>query len=227
MTTLQTHQLWKLPPLILHPFSDSAGPNKLVESSRASMMIQGLLPSENLTKEQLDQKLLDGRFCEIRMLFYVGRDLIRWTEQCMDLVVRDETLTKLNIKPQSFADLLVTDPPEIVKSKLKRWGVADFKAIFSRAFGLNSVFQNVPAREDLNEDFVRNYYRFADHMYSCRQHMFDFHRVTLQNFDFELYASGEYSRMLEREWEAQEAKLSLPSQDIQRDPPSNDSRIGF
>jgi hypothetical protein len=24
------NQVWKLPPLILHPFSDSAGPNKLL-----------------------------------------------------------------------------------------------------------------------------------------------------------------------------------------------------
>ena len=201
MTTLPAHQLWKLPPLILHPFSDSAGPNKLVESSRASMMIQGLLPNDNMSMNQLDQKLLDGRYCEIRMLFYVGRDLVRWMEQCMELVERDEALAKANIKTQSFSEMLVTEPPEVVKSKLKRWGVADYKAIFSRALGLNAVFQNVPGREDLSEDFIRNYYRFADHMYSCRQHMFDFSRISIQNFDFELYASGEYSRMLEREWE--------------------------
>ena len=201
VTTLPAHQLWKLPPLILHPFSDSSGPNKLVESSRASMMIQGLLPSDNMSMDQLDLKLLDGRYCEIRMLFYVGRDLIRWMEQCQELVERDPILSKANIKFQSFADMLVTEPPEVVKSKLKRWGVADYKAIFSRALGLNAVFHNAPTREDLSEDFIRNYYRFADHMYSCRQHMFDFSRITLQNFDFELYASGEYSRMLEREWE--------------------------
>ena len=29
-----------LPPLILHPFADAAGPNKLVESSRASLKLQ-------------------------------------------------------------------------------------------------------------------------------------------------------------------------------------------
>ncbi len=165
------------------------------------MMIQGLLPSDNMSMDQLDLKLLDGRYCEIRMLFYVGRDLIRWMEQCQELVERDPILSKANIKFQSFADMLVTEPPEVVKSKLKRWGVADYKAIFSRALGLNAVFHNAPGREDLSEDFIRNYYRFADHMYSCRQHMFDFSRITLQNFDFELYASGEYSRMLEREWE--------------------------
>ena len=187
--------------MILHPFSDSAGPNKLVESSRASMMLQGLLPNETMTMEQLDHKLLDGRYCEIRMLFYVGKDLVRWVEQCMEVVDRDETLSHANLKSQSFAELLVTEPPELVKSKLKRWGVADYKAIFSRALGLKSVFHDAPVREALTDDFIRNYYRYADHMYACRQHMFDFSRITIQNFDFELYASGEYSRMLEREWE--------------------------
>ena len=201
ITTLPTNQLWKLPPLILHPFSDSAGPNKLVESSRASMMMQGLLPNDTMTLEQLDQKLLDGRYCEIRMLFYVGKDLVRWIEQCMEVVDRDDTLAHANLKSQSFAELLVTEPPEVVKTKLKRWGVADYKAIFSRALGLNSVFNDAPGRDTLTDDFIRNYYRYADHMYACRQHMFDFNRITIQNFDFELYASGEYSRMLEREWE--------------------------
>ena len=35
----------KLPPLILHPFADAGGPEKLVESSRASLVLQGLLPA--------------------------------------------------------------------------------------------------------------------------------------------------------------------------------------
>ncbi len=74
----------KLPPLILHPFADAGGPDKLVESSRASLMLQGLLPSGERTTEDLDRALLDGRYCEIRMLFYVGKDLVRWIEQCLD-----------------------------------------------------------------------------------------------------------------------------------------------
>ena len=39
-----------LPPLILHPFADAGGPDKLVESSRASLMLQGLLPRESATR---------------------------------------------------------------------------------------------------------------------------------------------------------------------------------
>ena len=68
----------KLPPLILHPFADSGGPDKLVESSRANLMIQGLLPAGEHRMEDIERTLLDGRFCEIRMLFYVGKDLLRW-----------------------------------------------------------------------------------------------------------------------------------------------------
>jgi hypothetical protein len=194
-------QSWKLPPLILHPFSDAAGPTKLVESSRASMMLQGLLPNNEFTVDELDRKLIDGRYCEIRMLYYVGKDLVRWIEQCVDIVERDEMLKGAGLRWQSFAALLVDDPPEHVKVKLKKWGVADYKAIFARALGLNSVFADVPERTLLADDFIRNYYRFADHMFSCRQGMAVFAPIQSQNFHFDLFASGEYSRMLSREWE--------------------------
>lgn len=197
-------QVWKLPPLILHPFSDSQGPTKLVESSRASLMLQGLMPNQHFTVEQLDQKLLDGRYCEVRMLYYVGKDLLRWVEQCMEIVGREPALEGSGIVPQSFAALLVEDPPGRVTEKLRKWGVADYKAIFSRALGLNSLFADVPNRDMLANDFVRNYYRFADQMYMCRQSIAGFTRIGSANFDFDLYASGEYSKMLEREW-SQEA----------------------
>src|SRR5271155_6243512 len=77
---------WDLPPLILHPFSDQAGPGKLVPSSRASLMLNGLLPQGESTEDELTRKLLEGRVCEIRMLFFVGKDLVRWIEHCMDFV---------------------------------------------------------------------------------------------------------------------------------------------
>src|SRR5512141_96746 len=132
-----TDKTWKLPPLILHPFSDSSGPGKLVESSRASLMLQGLLPAGELSAEELDRKLLDGRYCEIRMLCYVGRDLVRWIEQCMELVERDQRLRDKGIQLQSFASMLAEDPPPSVREKLCKWGVADYRHIFSRALGLN------------------------------------------------------------------------------------------
>ena len=77
-----------LPPLILHPFADATGPGKLVESSRASLKLQGLLPAGEATPEDLDRALLDGRYSEMRMLFYLGRDLARWIVE----VAKDATL---------------------------------------------------------------------------------------------------------------------------------------
>ncbi|MBI4902563.1 MAG: hypothetical protein HY820_02945 [Acidobacteria bacterium] len=199
-TYITPQQAWKLPPLILHPFSDASGPNKLLESSRASLMLQGLLPVGELTALELEQKLLDGRFCELRMLFYLGRDLLRWIEQCMEVVERDHSLRRTGIRSQSFSTMLVEDPPDNVREKLKAWGVADYKAIFSRALGLNAIFTEIPLRDGLNIEFIRNYYRYADHMFACSQQMNAFTEIRSRNFQFDLYASGEYTRMLEREW---------------------------
>ena len=198
--SLDPNKHWHLPPLILHPFSDPAGPDKLVESSRASLMLQGVLPNREFTADELDRKLLAGRYCEIRMLFYVGKDLIRWLGQCMEFVQRDETLRQTQLSNQSFAALLVEDPPEGVREKLRKWGVVDYKAIFSRALGLNAIFAEAPEPATLSEDFLRYYYRFADHMFACRQQLFPSTEIRSDNFHFDLFASGEYSRMLEKEW---------------------------
>ena len=190
----------KLPPLILHPFADAAGPEKLVESSRASLVLQGLLPAGERNTQDIERTLLDGRFCEIRMLFYVGKDLLRWIDQCMELVERSPELAASSIKYQSFADYLVNCAPEPVQSKLKKWGVTDFKSIFSRALGLSAVFCAVPDRDVLTDEFIRHYYRYADQLFQIRQGETAFMDIGQMEFDFEIYASGEYSRMLEREW---------------------------
>src|SRR5260370_24846735 len=203
-SVISPNETWKLPPLILHPFSDSAGPNKLLESSRASLMLQGLLPSGEFTARELEQKLLDGRFVELKMLYYLGRDLIRWIDQCIEIIDRDDQLRRAGIRFQSFATLLVEDPPESVREKLKIWGVADYKAIFSRALGLNAIFSQIPERDYLAEEFIRHYYRFADHIFACHQQLAPFTEIRCRNFPFELYASGEYTRMLERERERTE-----------------------
>jgi hypothetical protein len=165
-------------------------------------MLQGLLPAGEHSPEDLDRKLLDGRYCEIRMLCYVGRDLVRWIEQCLEFVGRDPNLRNNGIQFQSFASMLVEDLPAGVREKLCRWGVADYKHIFSRALGLNAVFSNPPARDDLSGEFIRHYYRFADQMYRCLLGTHAFAPVGCRDFSFELYASGEYTRLLEREWEA-------------------------
>lgn len=193
----------KLPPLILHPFAQSSGRDKLIQSSRASLMLQGLLPAGEHPSEELNQALLDGRYHEIRMLFYVGRDLMRWIEQCLEFAAHDPALQESGIRYQSFAALLVYHTPLRVEEKLRKWGVSDYRAIFMRALGLNALFAEVPECDTLSEEFIRNYYRYADQMFQTRQNQLQFPEIHERQLDFELYASGEYSRMLERSWEEQ------------------------
>jgi len=194
-------RVWELPPLILHPFSDPTGPDKLVESSRAQLMLQGLLPSGGASTDELEERLIAGRFCEIRMLFYVGRDLRRWLDQCVEVAEHDSDLRGLGLRSPSFAAYLIEHPPVPVKEKLTRWGVVDYKAIFTRAIGLNSVFSEVPDRTGLTPAFIRNYYRYADQMYAVWAASETCPPASAANFRFDLFASGEYSRMLEREWQ--------------------------
>lgn len=199
--TLPKGQVWELPPIILHPFSDPEGPDKLVESSRAHLMEQGLLPSGQLSEDQIRNRLVDGRYCEIRMLFYVGKDLQRWLEQCVETARRDPVLRAESLTAGSFINLLVDHPPLNVREKLTRWGVADYRAIFMRALGLNSVFEEIPPQQVLADHFIRFYYRFADQLFRARLSSEFVRPLPPENFRFELYASGEYSRLLEREWE--------------------------
>lgn len=190
----------KLPPLILHPFADAGGPDSLIESSRASLMLQGLLPSGERNADDLDRALLAGRYQEIRMLFYVGKDLVRWIEQCVEHCERHPDLADLNITFASVAEFLVNHTPASVEAKLQKWGVGDFRSIFLRALGLNAILADMPPRAYLSDEFVRNYYRYADQMFQCRQHEHAHADVTHLGLEFEIFASGEYSRRLEREW---------------------------
>jgi hypothetical protein len=162
--------------------------------------LQGLLPSGERKPQDIERTLLDGRYCEIRMLFYVGKDLLRWIDQCQELVSRSPELSDSRIKYQSFADYLVNHTPDPVVAKLKKWGVQDYKAIFSRALGLSAMLAAVPDRDGLTDDFIRNYYRYADQLFHVRQGDAAFADLSSLGFEFEIYASGEYSRMLEREW---------------------------
>ncbi len=201
--TTSSNQVWTLPPLILHPFSDSNGPEQLVESSRASLILQGLLPGGERSREDLERQLLVGRYCEFRMLLYVGKDLVRWIDQCLDFIRHTPELTDEGIKFQSFANLLVYEAPQPVRDKLQKWGVADYKGIFSRALGIHSVFEEPPPRPQLADEFLRNYYRYADHLFAARLNLTTYTELNPRRFDFSLYASGEYTQMLEREWEEQ------------------------
>jgi hypothetical protein len=196
---------FRLPPLILHPFSDANGPSRLVESSRASLMLQGLLPTGEFTRDELDRRLLDGRYCELRMVYYVGRDVMRWLEQCVDVATRHPEEFPEGVDLHSFAACLVTNPPDSVRQKLGRWGVADYRSIFSRGIALNVMFADAPPRHILADDFVRNYHHFADQIFGSFQRQTQFAELQAESYEFDLFASSEYSRMLERSWGEQAA----------------------
>ncbi len=134
------------------------------------------------------------------MLFFVGKDVLRWIDQCCECVERIPEASGAGYQPQSFAGLLTANPPETVRGKLVRWGVADYLAIFSRAIGLNSIFQSPPAIEAMAEEFLRSYHHYADALFRCSMDSHPHPPALPGKFRFELYASGEYSRMLESEW---------------------------
>ena len=197
---------WNLPPLILHPFNEQIPPATLLENSKAALMISGLIPGDGTGEEELHRRVMAGRYAEVRMLFFLGKDVLRWLDHCLDSVSRDPVLLASGIKPQSFAGLLIARPPATVKDKLAKWGVSDFSSIFSRAIGLNSLFAEPPSRPSLSDEFLRNYHRYADALYRCYLESEPHRAILPDEFPFELYASGEYSRLLESEWGTGEAQ---------------------
>ena len=191
---------WGLPPLILHPFAGREGPDRLLDGSRAALMLHGLMPSD-ADMEELGRRILLGRYNEVRMLYFLGKDIFRWMDQCLEIVEKTEMLKTLGIRTQSFAALLVDSPPRCVTDKLNGWGVSDQKTIFSRAIGLRSAFEELPPAELLSQLFLRNYHRYADHLYACYQRLGPSTVIVADNFPFELYGSEEYSRMLSDQFE--------------------------
>ncbi len=186
-----------LPPLVLHPFSNSADASTLLACSRASELLHGTA-IQATRQEELEKRVLDGRYCEVRMLFYIGKDVVRWAEQCLDSVRRKPQAWPAQMELQTFVALITDTPPPNVTTKLRKWGVVDFRRVFSRAVGLNSVFAELPKRDSVTAEFLREYYRYAEHMFSCRQSSCAFARLDPQTVGFEVYASSEYAELLER-----------------------------
>ncbi len=187
--------LKKLPPLILHPFSDASAPDVIVEGSEAAMRLVGMLPLDGHTRESLELVVLKARYCEFRMMFYLGKDLERWMDQCLETVDAGEN------SAETFAVLVTEMMPDSVRAKLASWGVEDPRAIFARALGIRAIFHELPEPAALAPAFLRSYCRFADSAFACRLKSEPFRRPEPGDFTFDLYASAEYSRMLEQEWQ--------------------------
>jgi hypothetical protein len=192
---------WLLPPLILHPFAPERGPDQLIEGSRAHLILQGLLPAGDADPDDLQRAVLSGRYQELRMLFFLGKDVQRWSEQCVDFVKRQPLLRDIGIREQSFASLLVESPPKGLSDKLAAWGVTDRRSIFSRAVGLNSIFSEPPAMDILSTLFLQTYHRFTDYFFICYQNLLPYTPLDPEKFIFEIYASEDYARKLAEGWE--------------------------
>jgi len=187
-----------LPPLILHPFSNTAGPSKLMEASRASLVLQGLLPPDD-SLEELERRLLEGRYCELSMLFYLGRTWSAGPRSAWRWPAAARRAGGLSGRRASRRCLL-EDPPVAVLEKLRKWGVHEYKCIFTRAFGLQALFETLPARECLAPNSCGTTTASPTRCSLASSSCSPFHRLCSSDYEFDLYASGEYAKMLEAEW---------------------------
>ena len=188
----------QLPPLILHPFNGGGDASDSLEGVRASLSLQGMAGSDE-EDSVLYRRMLAGRYQEVRMLVFLGKDIFRWLRQCAEQSGGGQGADS-RIVEQSFAALVVEEPPDAVKRKLEAWGVTDRRAVFSRAIGIHSLFSDPPSAETLSPIFLRNYHRFADHAFICFQHLKAFTPLDSKRYQFEIYASEEYARLLSDQW---------------------------
>jgi hypothetical protein len=198
--SISTDRIWVLPPLILHPVSDPSAQDKLARGSRARLVLKGMLPDEGLAREEWTRRLLDCRYCEVRILFYLGKDLARWTGQCAEMAERDGELRVAAVREASFAHLLAQNPPQALVEKMVRWGIPDCRASFRQALGLSMLFRSLPTQEALAEEFLCHYRGYTEAFYEAWQHNGSFTVIENLNFRFEMYASAEYVRLLEAQW---------------------------
>lgn len=188
-----------LPPLILHPFSNAMDPFRFLANSRTVAAASGEPARSDPAAGPPQRRVLLTRYCEIRMLWCIGKDVLRWIDQCLDFVNRHSELPGGDIRFQSFANLLIENTPPAAVEKLLAWGVNDYQNLFARAIGLNSVFAELPALGILSEDFLRDYYSFAYQLYLCRQQAEAYRKLDPGAFAFDVFTSGEYIKIIERQ----------------------------
>ena len=185
-----------LPPLILHPFTEAAATVRMLENARLSLEMM----REGNGEKAAEDQVLEGRFTEMRMLFYVGKDVCRWLDQCVDYCGREPELEGLELSAQSFAHLLIEQTPADVAAKLRGWGVVEYARIFSRSIGLFNQFREPPDAGILQPSYLRSYHRYADFAYAAWRDLKKGAPLPGEQFPFTLFASGEYAKMLEDQW---------------------------
>jgi hypothetical protein len=174
--------LRQLPPLILHPCNHHSE--------------QGGL-SDFMLHDETTRQLLESRYSELRMLCFVGKDINRWLSQCLE----DSNLVAAGISEASLIGLLLFDPPMQLVRKMQEWHVGNFQVIFSRALGVNAAFPDPPSPEQVAESFLRDMNHYADALFDCRFRQRNEVEARSADYDFEIYTSAEYTRMLESGWE--------------------------
>lgn len=134
--------------------------------------------------------------------------MVRWIDECLECGARDSDLSNKGIRYQSFVAFLVNHAPQPCRQNYVVGGVADYRAIFTRALGLNTMFLEPPDRSTLSAEFIRSYYRYAEQIFTGRQNQVSRAAIESLGFRFDIFASGEYSRMLDREWPEQEVSAN-------------------
>ena len=187
-----------MPPLILHPFSERISPAALLENSKAALMLSGLIPSEGADHDELRRKLLAGRYSEIRMLYFLGKDVFRWIGQCMEIVAREPALAEAGVKRQTLgrACWLPRRRMSARNCCVGAWAImrrfshaqSDCTTRLRRAAGLRSPAPRISCGAIIARPI-------SSIRLSWNRSRTGSSRA--KNFRFELYASGEYAKMLE------------------------------
>jgi len=95
-----------------------------------------------------------GRFSEVQMLYYVGKDLFAM-DRSVDGVRREQRESCARGYPAAeLRGALGAGRAAHGGAKLRKWGVADYKSIFARAIGLNCMFAEAPPINVLAGEFV-------------------------------------------------------------------------
>jgi hypothetical protein len=189
-------RLWELPPVILHPFNNGTDAGAILASIRLSLSAD-ILHAPDANRVEARERLLQAKYCEFRMLCFIGRDLKRWMSQCTDFVLREALLANTGIREQSFSDLLVKRTPPSVVARFESWGVADYHRILRRAIGVAAVFPYPPDFTLVSTDFLENCGAFGDILFACYQELTSFRALDPEQFRFALYTSSEYISAME------------------------------
>ncbi len=80
--------------------------------------------------------------------------------------------------------------------------MADYRSIFTRALGLNTLLGSAPERRSLSDEFIRNYYyRYADQLFQSHNRQSQVTYSSIEDLGFEDSRSSpfrRYSKMLEQ-----------------------------